>query len=87
MVEAIRVEASVGAKSSKALLLNDELVNLRLVALQNLLVARHLLGALSDALPLEAGLLVDLADLHEDHGSREEVELLVDQEARQVLKE
>lgn len=51
------------------------------------MVARHLLGSLSDALPLEARLLVDLADLHEDHRRREEIQFLVDQEARQVLQE
>ena len=86
-VEAICAEASIGTKSPKTLLLDDQLIDLRFIALQHFLVARHLLGSLSDALPLEARLLVDLADLHEDHRSREEIQLLVDQEARQVLQE
>ena len=86
-VEAVGAEASISTKSSKSLLLDDQLINLCFITLQYFLVARHLLRALSDALPLEARLLVDLADLHEDHRRREEIQFLIDQEARQVLQE
>ena len=51
------------------------------------MIARHLLSALPDALPLKTGLLVHLAYFHEDHGRREQVQLLVQEQARHVLQE
>lgn len=45
------------------------------------------MGALPDALSLETGLFINLANLHEDHRSREKIELLADQEAREILDE
>jgi hypothetical protein len=79
VIEAVRIETCVSSKAAQSLLLYDQQIKFGFIVLQDLLVACHLLGSFSNALPLKTSLLVNLTNLHEDHRRRKQIELPADE--------